>query len=159
MNIKKNQLYMFSFLFSTILIYSYYYLLKGIEEKVMKQMWGGIDGNVKKVYLYSMLLCIASMLFIFKKIYESNLSNYNNYFIAMLLILLPSIMWTPLSLQYLNNRSNTIKYSILLVLLLVSIGSYLLYQENKNIGSKYFTFHVFCLDFIYWSYRFFNYNN
>ena len=159
MNIEKNQLYMFSFLFSIILIYSYYYLLKGIGENRLKQMWGGIDGNVKKVYLISMLLCIASMLLIFKKIYDSKLSNYNNYFIGMLLILLPSIMWTPLSLHYLNSKSNIIKFSILSVLLLVSIGSYLIHQEDKNIGAKYFTFHVFFLDLIYWSYRFFNYNN
>ena len=34
---------MFSFLFSIILIYSYYYLLKGIGENRLKQM-GGIDG-------------------------------------------------------------------------------------------------------------------
>jgi hypothetical protein len=81
------------------------------------------------------------------------------------------MFWMPLSLYYVKNKSELIKYLIILVLFLVALSTlYLLYVlKNKNINDKYnglsknlaligmtyFFIHAFFFDTITWSYNFF----
>ena len=156
-----------------ILIYSYYYFAKE-NLKIVNQLWGNILKNksLLKIYYLSMFLSLIGFLFLFYYLMINNTFTQNNIyhiFILLLFIVIFSIFWMPLSLNYLKNKSNLIKYLILFVLFVVALSSFILsitlfkIVDNKNIlihnlamiGMSYFFIHTFFFDFILWSYHFF----
>lgn len=153
-----------------ILLYSYYYYF--INDKRSITLWGKIKGNLLNIYYLSMLLAALGffLLFYYLIVGQNFTKNTSTKLIITLIImLLLSMFWMPLSLKYLDKKENIYKYLVLLVLLLVSISiAYLLYilynvTENKNILAKnfaligmiYYFIHAFFFDFILWSYNFF----
>ena len=157
-------------LFGIILLYSYYYYFK--NDKNSKFLWGKIKGNLLSVYYISMLLStigfllLFSYLFINKNFTESNIKYIFIYLCAIVII---SMFWMPLSLQYIKTKSELFKYLTIITLFLVAFFTVLLLNillklnDNKNIimknlaiiGIFYFFIHAFCFDFITWSYNFF----
>lgn len=153
-----------------ILLYSYYYLFK--NNKNAPKLWGRISGNLLNIYYFSMLLSTIGFLLLFYYIIKTNIftqNNINQIFISLLAIIIISMVWMPLSLYYMKNKNDLIKYLIIIVLLLVAISTlYLLYvvnniNDNNNkiyktlalIGMSYFFIHAFFFDTITWSYNFF----
>jgi hypothetical protein len=156
------------FILGVILIYSYYYFLSYSNKKM--ELWAGIEGNLLKVYYVSMFLCVIGFIFLFNFLmYSNNLNQYisNQIFYSILSVVLLSMLWMPLSLYYLNNKSNILMYIIIFILLLVSLSTlYLLYVLNNIndnsiykklaiIGMIFFFIHTFFLDGITWSIKFF----
>ena len=156
-------------LLGIILVYSYYYFN---NDKNSKFLWGKIKGNLLSVYYISMLLStigfllLFSYLFINKNFTESNIKYIFIYLCAIVVI---SMFWMPLSLQYIKTKSELFKYLTIITLFLVAFFTLLLLNlllklsDNKNIimknlafiGMFYFFIHAFCFDFITWSYNFF----
>lgn len=156
-----------------ILIYSYYYFAKK-NLKIVNELWGSILKNksLLKIYYLSMFLSLIGFLFLFAYLLINSNFTYNNInriFICLIFIVVFSMFWMPLSLNYLKNKSNLIKYLILFVLFIVALFSFILsitlfkIVDNKNIlihnlaiiGMSYFFIHTFFFDFILWSYHFF----
>jgi hypothetical protein len=153
-----------------ILLYSYYYLF--VNYKNSYELWGKIKGNLLNVYYVSMLLSTIGFLFLFYYLNITNIFNttqINKIFISLVCIVVISMLWMPLSLQYLTKKNDFLMYQILLVLFLVSLSALyvviLLYNiketEHKTsklfalIGMIYFFIHAFFFDFITWSRNFF----
>jgi hypothetical protein len=158
-------------LFGIILLYSYYYFLKDNNNTL--KLWGSIKGNLLNIYYISMLLSLIGFILLFSYLLYSNIFSKNDIlkiFIYISMIILISIFWTPLSLEYLKTKNNIYKYITFFVLFLVALFTFLLlitlynikdnkYILNKNfalIGMSYFFIHVFLFDFIMWSYHFFS---
>lgn len=154
-----------------ILLYSYYYLAITNKNTVLK-LWGRIKGNFLYLYYLSMLLsAIGFLLLYYYLLISNNLTKdqINKLFISLVLIVVISMFWMPLSLYYLKNPKIIYKYLILLILLLVALSIlYLLFvlsaiKDDKNkiqkqaaiIGMSYFFIHAFFFDFTMWSYNFF----
>jgi hypothetical protein len=119
-----------------------------------------------------MLLSTFGFLFLFYYLIVTNTFNsyqINRIFIALLCIVIISMLWMPLSLQYLTKKSTSLMYQILLVLLIVSLSAlyivFLIYNIKDSqhttskilalIGMIYFFIHAFFFDFITWSRNFF----
>jgi hypothetical protein len=158
----------------SILIYSYYYYAIK-NSKIVNQLWGNItkNKNLLKTYYLSMFLSFIGFLFLFYYLLTNNnftQTNINTIFISLLFIVIISMFWMPLSLYYLKNNNELIKYLILFVLFIVAFSSFILLRtlfninDNKNkivyilaiTGMTYFFIHTFFFDFILWSYNFFN---
>ena len=153
-----------------ILLYSYYYFFS--NNKNSPKLWGKVSGNLLYTYYLSMLLSTIGFLLLFYYIIKSNIftqNNINQIFGSLIAIIVISMFWMPLSLYYLNNKNDLIKYLIILILLLVSLSTlyllYVVYNINDNdkfsknlalIGMTYFFIHAFFFDTITWSYNFFN---
>ena len=153
-----------------LLLYSYYYF--AINSKNPLKLWGNISGNLLKVYYLSMFLSAIGFLLLFYYLIVSNVFTKEDnlkIFISLLGIVIISMFWMPLSLNYLKNNSILLKYLIIIVLLMVAGSTaYLLYILN-NITDKthstsnllafygiiYFFIHAFFFDTITWSYNFF----
>ena len=152
------------------LLYQYYYL--ATTEKNVLQLWGRIKGTLLNVYYVSMFLSAFGFLVFFYYLFISNSfssSEITKMFIALLLIIIISMFWMPLSFSYLKKKSDLLKYLIILVLFLVSVSTlyliYVLYNVseqkyvvNKNIalcGMIYFFIHAFFFDCTTWSYNYF----
>jgi hypothetical protein len=158
-------------LFGILLLYSYYYFLKDNNNAL--KLWGSIKGNLLNIYYLSMILSlIGFILLFFYLLYSDNFlkNDILKIFTLLLMIILTSILWTPLSLEYLRTKNNIYKYFTLFVLFLVALSTFLLlivlynindtkYILSKNLalgGMSYFFIHVFLFDFIIWSYNFFS---
>ena len=119
-----------------------------------------------------MLLSLIGFILLFYYLFYSDNFLKNDIlkiFIYISMIILISIFWTPLSLEYLKTKKNIYKYLTLFVLFLVVLSTFLLlislynvsdtkFKFNKKlalIGMSYFLIHVFLFDFIMWSYHFF----
>jgi hypothetical protein len=157
-------------LLGIILLYSYYYYFQ--NDKNSKFLWGKVKGNLLSVYYVSMLLSaigfllLFSYLFINKNFKQSDINYIFGYLCAIIII---SIFWMPLSLQYIKHKSELFKYLTIITLFLVALFTLLLLQlllnlkDNQNIiiknlsiiGILYFFIHAFFFDFITWSYNFF----
>ena len=166
-----NKVYIFILaILGIILLYSYYYFFK--NDNNSKKLWGRIKGNLLNIYYVSMLLSTLGFLLLFYYIVTSNnftKNNINLIFGLLIAIIVISMFWMPLSLYYVKNKSELIKYLIILVLFLVALATlYLLYvlkkiddkynELSKNlglIGMTYFFIHAFLFDTITWSYNFF----
>ena len=157
MNITKNQLLSFSTVSGAALIYSYYYYLKDKSTQSINKYWGGISGNTRKIYTISMLLCVISMIIITKQIYDSNKKSFNTEFVGMFLLIIVSMFYMPLTINYVNNPTLMDFINIVSVLFYVALGSIILYKEYPGYASGYLVFHLIVLDLIYWSYNFFNF--
>ena len=157
-------------LFGIGLLYSYYYFLQ--DNKNILKLWGRVKGNLLNIYYVSMLLSTIGFILMFFYLFYSNnftKSDILNIFICISMIVLISVLWTPLSLTYVKTKENIYKYLTLLVLFLVALFTVLLiislynvkdtkYILYKNIalgGMIYFFIHAFFFDFLIWSYNFF----
>ena len=171
MKFNKEYIFIISIL-GIILIYSYYYYVKK-NYAIVNQLWGDIikSKNILNIYYLSMFLSLIGFLFLFYYLMINNTFTQNNIyhiFILLISIVIFSMFWMPLSLYYLKNKNEIIKYLILFVLFIVALSSFLLVvtlmqiPNSKNnisyilaiIGMIYFFIHTFFFDFIYWSYNF-----
>ena len=151
------------------LLYQYYYF--ATTEKNVLQLWGRIKGTLLNVYYVSMILSALGFLVFFYYLFISNSfssSEITKLFIALLLIIIISMFWMPLSFRYLKKKSDLLKYLIILVLFLVAASTmYLIYvlynvKEQKYVAYKnaalggmiYFFIHAFFFDCITWSYNY-----
>ena len=172
-NVKINMLFT-NILFGSILLYSYYYYYKH-NKKTFPKLWGNIRDNNKYLLSFSVFLAAISYVYIF--IYLLNITNNkrNNILlkelnIQQILLIIISILWTPLSIMYLKNDDNKVllRLAIMLVLFIVSMCCLLYYKTlsklslNKNIYRKMVLVcaiilfaHTFIGDFLIWSYNFF----
>jgi len=148
--------------FSVLL--SYFFSLKDSRADAF---WGGTPPYIRIIYTISMILAafgyFAFLCFI---IFKSNYSliNFKLLNIIFLGILLPSILWMPLTKIFLENPISLLWILIMLVLALVGISScflaWSLIKINLSfsnipylfsvIGSIYFAFHTAILDMILW---------
>ena len=156
MKISKQQLLSFSFLSGIALLYSYYYFLKDKSSASIEKYWGGITGTTRNVYKISMLVCVISMLSIIYKIYKSDKKNFKNEFYGLILLIISSIFYLPLTIRYVKNPSTIGFINIVATLFYVALGSIILYRENPSWDTGYLAFHLTVLDLTYWSYSFFS---
>ena len=157
MKITKNQVLNFSVLSGGLLLYSYYFFLKDKSKQVIEKYWGGITGNTRQVYKFSMLLCVLSMFSILRKIYLSSKKNYENELYGLLLLIVTSMFYLPLTIQYVKKPSTITFINIVSTLFYVALGAVILYRLYPGIDSAYLAFHLVVLDLFYWSYNFFNF--
>ncbi len=92
---------------------------------------------------------------------------------SLALIIVPSLVWMPLTYMYLIKPSLLLKIAIVVTLTTVGLGGLLLAHTIKNTypakminrnliyksmavtGANYLAFHLIFLDAIYWTYSFF----
>lgn len=164
-----------------------YYLTYLVFKKAVpiNKLWGSIDTGLRSFYTISMFICVISMLAV---LFFMNLSitddtkvinkKYSEggilYYIQSLgLIIVPSLVWMPLTYLYLLKPNPLIKYAIIVTLATVGLGGLLLAHTvnktypkdmiNRNLtyksialaGASYLAFHLVVLDASYWSYSFF----
>lgn len=143
-------------------------------------LWGNIKGVLRIVYIVSIFLAIFSYIYLAwyllfkinpyktrvlgKRFYESG---YKYYIIAFLIILIFSLLWLPVTLNYLSSGNKKIFYRTVFILSMVALGSIflalLVYQTKfKNmekykyyyytaiVCSLWFMFHVTYLDAYLW---------
>ena len=169
MQFNKNYIFIV-FILGILLLYSYYYYIQ--KNPKFMELWGKIKPPFIYVYYISMLLSAIGFLLFFYYLFLSNSFNseqINKLFIALILILVISMFWMPLSFNYLKNKNNLNKILVLITLFLVALSIlyllYVLYNVNETkykfnkelgfYGMLYFFIHCFFLDFITWSYNFF----
>ena len=160
-----------------ILIYSYYYLATN-NKSIVNDLWGNIS-NIKhltSLYIGSMVLSAIGFLYSLYYLYITrSLTVFEKKMIptSLMIIVIASMVWMPLSLNYINNKMADfaiyLKYIIIGVLSIVAIESlystklinsirekeYKTEKKLATIGMSYFFIHTFFLDNIYWSYNFF----
>ena len=169
---KFNRIYFFiiEFLF-ILLLFSYYYFYKTSPNFL--ELWGRVPDSKKYIYFISILITLIGFIVFSYYLWVSNSfvspTQILKLFIILVIFLLLSISWTPLSLYYLKNKSDTLKYQITFVLFLIPLSLiypiYVLYTINdtkyttlKNISLAliiYYCLHTFILDFIIWRINFF----
>jgi hypothetical protein len=156
-----------------ILLFSYYYFIN-INPKIVNKLWGSIKGLERNLTIISgivtsllYLVLIYYLSFSFKK------SNYNNKLINeivtyQILLIIISMFWLPLSIEYIKNKNILLKFSIILTLFLVAIFAFIIFYKLLNIEDNKLIkklalfaafmlfFHTFFLDFINWNIKFFN---
>ena len=140
-----------------LLLYSYHYYLKDKSPTTIEKYWGGITGNTRKVYILSMFLCVISMLSLVRKIYLQNKANYQDEFYGLLLLIVSSMFYLPLTIQYVKNPSMMTFINIVSTLFYVALGAVVLYRLYPGLDTGYLVFHLVVLDLFYWSYNFFNF--
>jgi hypothetical protein len=162
-------------LFGILLLYSYYYFLK--DNNNASKLWGRIKGNLLKIYYLSMLLStIGFILFFYYLLKGKDFTAEDIYklFIYTLAIVIISIFWTPLAIEYYKTKKDIYKYLTILVLFLVALFSLLVVNTLNKVNDKdnsinkkmalagmtYFLVHAGLFDLILWSYHFFTpFNN
>jgi len=171
-----NRLYLFILilLFLTLL-YSYYYFSKSAPN--FQKLWGRIAESHKSIYYGSVSITLIAFIIFLYYLGISNsfiddktsINQTTKLFTILVIFLLLSISWTPMSLSYLNNKSVFRKYQIILIMFLIPLSLiypiYVLYnlRDDKNrllknislAGIIYYCLHTFILDGILWSYYFF----
>lgn len=163
---------LFIALLGFILLYSYYYFSQKYPS-IIESLWGTIKGKTRQFYFYSIGFCflcyIAIFIYLFSK---NNLTSpqIEQITVAISTMIIASMLWMPLSIQYHFHKTNILKSLIIITLLLVSLSAFyliLLLSELKEtslkmkylrnisvLGSMYFFFQVFVLDFIFWNYAY-----
>lgn len=155
-----------------LVIGSYVYTLKAGTQG-QNALWGGVPKNARGFYTVSMILSALSF-FIFtsfilfkvntKEATVGSLSAYFLFTLFYILILLPSAVWTPLTLNFIQSQKNTVWILIRIVLFLVALGALgvlttLLLLKPKPSGLFYwsaivgvaiFFLHTFVLDSLIW---------
>jgi len=164
-----------------LLLYSYYYLGSNNKTNV-NALWGGIRyiKHLIPVYIGSMFLSAIGFLSALYYLYKtSSLTTYEKKMIpiSLMVIVLASIFWMPLSLNYLNLKNKTnlksayLKYAIICVLSIVAFASfystklindirekkYTTEKKLATIGMSYFFIHTFFFDNVSWNYNFFKF--
>ena len=136
-------------------------------------LWGGIPTSTRSLYTVSMLLsAIGYFAFIYYTLFQmdsvnvkiAGTLNYSLLYAIFIFILLPSILWMPLTFSYLVNHSQITWIAVRVVLVLVAIGSISLVwallslQPRPSglaywlavVGASYFAFHTTVLDALLW---------
>ena len=175
---QKSTLLVVNVILGLILLYSYYhYITKGGVP--IKKLWGK-SHKFKTIYLVSMLLAtIGYFLVLGYTIFKTPNTKLNgaiisNLMVIQVLIIVISMMWMPMTLVYLKEKSNKsiTMFAILLILFIVGMASakqFLIVRnltpENNQcaktmktlatIGAGYFFVHTFFFDFLSWSIVFF----
>lgn len=171
-----NRIYLFIIilLFLTLL-YSYYYFSKSAPN--FQKLWGRIQESKKNIYYGSIFITLVAFIIFLYYLWASNsfiddktgIHQTRKLFVILVIFLLLSISWTPMSLYYLTNKSTTLKYQIILLMFLIPLSLiypiYVLYnlQDDKHkllknislAGIIYYFLHTFILDGILWCYYFF----
>ena len=182
----KENLINFLYIFGPIVPLSYYLSYRYFKKDVpIKYLWGNIDKGLQKFYTFSMIMTTVSFLAIIvfiqnvlnddTEIFGKKFKNggFDYYFQPLALIILPSIIWMPITYLYLKKPNILWRYAIVAILATVALGGCLLMYALQNtnyktlinnnlhsynaalIGSKYLAFHLTVLDAIYWTYSFF----
>ena len=130
-------------------------------------LWGGIPENLKVYYPIGMLIAtIGFFPFTYLAVFKSE--DHGRYILPYLLILIPSIAWMPLTVNYISYPSELVWMIIRIVLILVPIGAILLLSRMRKehqgkpsglltaatIGLYGFIGHTLILDGIIWPYYF-----
>ncbi len=175
---QKGSLIAINVILGLVLIYSYYhYITKGGVP--IKTLWGK-SHKFKTIYLVSILLAaIGYFLVLGYTIFKTPNTKLNgaiisNLMVIQVLIIVVSMMWMPMTLVYLKEKSNKsiTMFAILLILFIVGLASakqFLIVRnltsENnqcaktmKNlatVGAGVFFVHTFFFDFLSWSIGFF----
>lgn len=156
----------------SILIYSYYYLASKNEGAVEK-LWGNIKGNVRNLYKISILLAgigyIYMLYFLVFKV-KNNRELLNKILIFQVILIVISMLWMPITINYIQNKNAYLKSLIILIVFIVGIAAlgnainiYKLDIPSKNrtekilalTGAGYLFFQTFVMDFLSWTYNFF----
>jgi uncharacterized membrane protein len=158
-----------------VLLYSYYYLATK-NKKIINDLWGNIRHikHLIPVYIGSMFVAAVGFLSALYYLYKTtSLTSYEKTKIPIVLmvIIIVSIFWMPLSLNYLKNKTKPayLKYTIIAVLSIVAFASlystvlinnikekkYKLEQKIATIGMSFFSIHTFFFDNLSWNYNFF----
>lgn len=145
---------------------SYYvaaqYNLKGIDA-----LWGNMPDNIKIYYPIGMLIATLGF-FPFTYLIVFHSVKPNDYLLPYLFVLLPSSLWMPLTVSYINSPTDITWFAIRIVLLLVAFGAILIYIRMKNefkqtnlglykwalFGVLGFIAHTLLLDGLLWPYFF-----
>jgi hypothetical protein len=163
---------LFIALLGIILLYSYYYFSQKYPS-IIESLWGTIKGKTRQFYFYSIGLCFLCYISIFIYLFSKNnltSTQIQQITTAISTMIIASMLWMPLSIQYHFHKSSILKSLIIITLLLVSLSAFYLilllfelketstkmkYLQNISLlGSIYFFFQVFVLDFIYWNYAY-----
>ena len=156
-----------------ILLFSYYYFIN-INPKITNKLWGSIKGLERNITIISgivtsilYLVLIYYFSFSFKKSNDNN-KLINEIITYQILLIIISMFWLPLSIEYIKNKSAFLKFSIILTLFLVAIFAFMIFYKLLNIeddklikklalfAAFMLFFHTFFLDFINWNIKFFN---
>ena len=136
-------------------------------------LWGSIPVGIRPAYTVSMLIsALGYFLFLYYLLFRVNPdgSLTANHFgfvlfnVILLVILVPSALWMPLTNVYIAHPSHGLWLLVRLVLALVAIGAitlvWAIYVSRGPshglafwlaiIGSAYFAFHVAVLDALLW---------
>ena len=182
----KENLFKFLYFTGPLVPLSYYLSYRYFDRYVpIKKLWGNIDKGLQSIYTYSMFittLCFLSIIFFIHtsvnadtKVFGTKFGEggFDYYFQPLALIILPSMIWMPLTYLYLIDGSFLWRYAIVATLMAVALGSCLLMYALQNTipkeminnrlrarnvavnASKYVAFHLTILDAIYWTYSFF----
>ena len=156
-----------------ILLFSYYYFIK-INQNIANKLWGNIKGLERNLTIISgIITSVLYLVLIYYFSFSFKKSNYNNKLVNkivkyQILLIIISMFWLPLSIEYIKNKNIILKFSIILTLFLVALFAFLILynllkvNDNKLIkklalfAAFMLFFHTFFLDFINWNLKFFN---
>ena len=144
-----------------------YYIAAQYNTKGIVALWGNIPEHIKIYYPIGMLIAtIGFFPFTYLTVFKS--ADPKRYILPYVFILVPSIMWMPLTVSYINNPNELLWLVIRLVLILVAVGAILIYMRMKKefkgqqssiylfalIGVLGFIGHTLLLDGLLWPYYF-----
>jgi len=156
------------FVLGIILLCSYYYYYKTYSYS--PQLWGRIKKPFIYIYYISMILAAIGFVLLFYYLFQTikmQQKDIDNIFYTLLTIVIVSMFWMPLSLQYIKDKKTYLKWIIIFILSIVSLSSFVLIYQVYNIndtsllknlalfGIICFSIHVFIFDNILWSLNFF----
>ena len=156
----------------TILLFSYYYFIN-INPNITNQLWGGIKGLERKLTIISgTITSLLYLVLIYYLSFETNEINnnklINEIIFYQILLIITSMFWMPLAINYIKNKSKLLKVLTILTLFLVAIFAFMIFYKllkvkDNSLIKKYalfsafmLFFHTFFLDFINWNLKFFN---
>jgi hypothetical protein len=144
-----------------------YYIAGQSNPFGMDALWGNIPEKLKLVYPIGMLIATTGFFpFTYFCLFKSE--QPAKYILGYLLILIPSILWLPLTVEYLKEPNSMTWIIIRVVLFAVAIGALLIYRQiakERNVDSQTllkwskiglmgFIFHTLVLDGLVWPYFF-----
>lgn len=170
-------LFLFIYIFAGIgVLFTYAYNLH-INYDRASALWGAVPDSLRPWYGVGMIAAalgylLASYVLIFlvdaKEALVFKRYSYNVFTLCFVLILIPSILWMPLTFHMLSTPSGLTWFFIRLILFIVALGGLLLVIALKGLepkpspwiyfaallGSVLFFIHAFVLDAILWPYFF-----
>jgi len=141
-------------------------------------LWGGVSKKVIPYYvlgmIFSAIAFLATAYYLFFKVDAASVKilgflDFRFFLFIYLLILVPSALWMPLTIKMVQNPGAGTAYGIRIVLILVAIGSFLMFVSLLTlmpkvldwsfylavIGSGLFFLHTAVLDATLWTILFF----
>lgn len=151
---------------------SYVYGLNDHSPEKNELLWGGIPGEIRNLYVFSMILSALGYFFFTSFVFfqvpgEVKIGGrfgFDLFNILYLLILLPSALWMPLTFKMIEAPSAEIWFAIRTVLMMVGLASVGLLWAILSLGSQesllwyrlavagivVFAFHTLVLDALVW---------